>query len=212
MTNPEPDNGMTHDDLLQRVALMETMIAEGRGFTTRHGWIFLLWGLVDLVAWTWQNLLPHSDFAGKWAWPICLVAGAVITVVGKVLQTRKQGWSRNAKCRSVEAVWAMMGVALAIYISVAIIRHLTDQYSYVAAILMLVGLAHAISAVILRWRAQAVVAGIWWAGGVAALAAWSWKEVSVIMLVETCLGMIAFGLYAMLLERRNGGEWVKRNV
>jgi hypothetical protein len=30
MTNLEPDNGTTRDDLLQRVALMETMIAEGR--------------------------------------------------------------------------------------------------------------------------------------------------------------------------------------
>jgi len=29
MTTPEMDNGTTRDDLLQRVALMETMIAEG---------------------------------------------------------------------------------------------------------------------------------------------------------------------------------------
>ena len=44
MTNLEQGNGTSRDDLLQRLALMETMIAEGRRNTGRFGWVFILWG------------------------------------------------------------------------------------------------------------------------------------------------------------------------
>jgi hypothetical protein len=40
----------------------------------------------------------------------------------------------------------------------------------------------------------------------------SQKDVQVIMLLEMCHGMIAFGFYAMWLERRNGASWVKSNA
>ena len=55
MAEFEQEDGMTRDDLVQRVALMEAMIAEGRQYTGRNAWIFVLWGLVDLTAWAWQN-------------------------------------------------------------------------------------------------------------------------------------------------------------
>jgi hypothetical protein len=38
------------------------------------------------------------------------------------------------------------------------------------------------------------------------------KVVQYIMLLEMCLGMIAFGVYAMLLERRDGGTGVSNNA
>ena len=52
MANFEAEDGTTRDDLVQRVALMEEMIAEGRQTTVRFGWIFLLWG-VDRSGWRW---------------------------------------------------------------------------------------------------------------------------------------------------------------
>jgi len=212
MTNPDPESGATRDDLLQRIELMECMIAEGRQSTMRCGWIFVLWGLVDLTAWSWQHFLPNSHFAGPWAWPICLVAGAILTVAGVALQKGRVTAYGSMQCRNIGVLWSMMGVALAIYVACAMVRHLTWQYSYIAALLIIVGLTHAISAMLLRWPVQGVVAAIWWAGAVAAFCARSQKDVQLIMLLEMCLGMIAFGLYAMWLERRNGGSWVQPNA
>jgi hypothetical protein len=211
MTNPEPDNGTTRDDLVKRIELMESMIAEGRGFTSRKAWIFVLWGLVDTVAVGWQNLFRHSHFAIEWAWPICLTAGVILTFLGSALQRHDHGHKTSNLCRSVGAVWAMMGLALGIYVAAAMLTHFAWQYSYLAGMLMMLGMAHAISAVILRWRVQGVVAAIWWAGGVAVLVLNSGKAANAIMFLEMCFGMIAFGLYAMWLESRNGG-WIKKNA
>jgi hypothetical protein len=202
--NFEADGGATRDDLVRRLELMEAMIAEGRGMTARYGWIFVLWGLVDFVAMGWRYFEPQSHWVGMWAWPVCLVAGAVITCVGLALQKRAPGRGVNTQCRSVEGVWAMMGGALAIYVAGAMARHLTWQYSYVAGLLVIVGMAHGISAVILRWRVQAVVAAIWWLGGIAVFCVRSQHDIEIIMLVEMCFGMIAFGLYVMMRERRHG--------
>jgi hypothetical protein len=204
MTNPEPDNGKTRADLVQRIELMEAMLAEGRRSTTRCGWIFLLWGLVDLAAMTWQFVQQRSDFAGRWAWPICLVAGAILTSIGLALQKRRQGRGLTMKCLNVEGVWFMMGIALAIFITAAMVRGLTWQYSYIAALLIIVGLAHAISAVILRWQVQGLVAATWWLGGIAVFFARSQSNVQLIMFIEMCLSMVLFGLYAMWLDGRDG--------
>lgn len=210
MTNPD-DSGTSRDDLVKRLELMETMIAEGRGFTTRNAWIFVLWGVVDLVGWSWENFVD-TRFAGQWAWPICLIAGVVLTFAGKALQKTPPGVPNSIACGRVLTVWAMMGLAMAIYVASAMINHFTWQYSYVAALLMMVGMAHAISAVILRWRVQGVVAAIWWAGGAAIFFFNSHRATSYIMLIEMGLGMIAFGLYAMVIEARKGGPAVRRTA
>jgi hypothetical protein len=118
----------------------------------------------------------------------------------------------SVSCLNVELVWLMMGIALACYIASAMIRGLTWQYSYIAALLIIVGLAHAISAAILRWRVQGIMAAVWWLGGIAVFLARSQGDVQVIMFVEMCLSMIVFGLYAMWLEWKNGGHWVNRNA
>ena len=73
------------------------------------------------------------------------------------------------------SVWGMMGLAMGIYIAAAMFTHFDWQYSYMAAILMMIGMAHAISAMILRWRVQGLVAAVYWAGGVAILLFNSWQ-------------------------------------
>jgi hypothetical protein len=155
---------------------------------------------------SWRYFQPDSLWVGQWAWPICLVAGAVLTLIGRALQGRQQSCIRGLRCRSVEGVWGMMGLALAIYIAGAMVRHLTWQYSYVAGLLIIIGMAHAISAVILRWRMQGVVAAIWWAGAIAAFCVRSNGGVQRIMFLEMVFGMILFGVYAMVLERMGGGR------
>jgi hypothetical protein len=183
---------------------MESMIAEGRQATMCNGWIFVLWGVVDLVGMGWQQIQPHS----RWVWPVCILSGLVIQLIGIALQKRSRNPGKGMQCRSLQAVWSMMGVAMVLYVGAALLTHFAWQYSYIAALLTIIGLAHAISAVILRWRVQAVVAGIWWAGAIAVFAFNSHRAVNYIFLLEMCFGMIAFGLYVMILERRgNGGRW-----
>ncbi|MGA1981090.1 MAG: hypothetical protein ABSG84_01345 [Acidobacteriaceae bacterium] len=196
MTNPEPDNGKTRDELLQRIELMECMIAEGRQTTMRNGWIFVLWGLVDLAGVGWQQLPHHTE----WVWPVCIVVGLALQFTIFALRKRAPRAARGTQCRSVQAVWGMMGLAMLVYVGTVLFTHFGWQYSYLSALLMIIGLAHAISAVILRWRVQAVVAGLWWAGAVAVLICNSYRAVNWIFLIEMCFGMIAFGLYVMFLE------------
>jgi hypothetical protein len=208
MTNPEPDNEITREDLLQRVALMETMIAEGRSTTAHYGWIFVLWGLVDLSGMGWQWLQPHS----YWVWPVTIGTGFLIQIAAVSLR-RKTGefGDRSTRSRSVQAVWSMMALGVSLYCAAAIERHVTWQISYVAAILMLVGLAHATSSVILRWQAQAVVAALWWAGGIASFFL-PGMYLYLLVVAELLFGLVAFGLYAMLMERRRAAARVQHHA
>jgi hypothetical protein len=198
MTPHDPENGTTRDELVQRIALMETMIAEGRQSTARFGWIFVLWGVVELAGIAWEVTQPQSN----WVWPITIAGGFVLQFLGFVLR-RRRGivCSMNLKSRSVSAVWSMMGLAATLYSFTAIFRHEAWQVSFFVGIFMLVGLAHATSAMILRWAAQGFVAAIWWAGGLAAFFVRREYDTT-IFVVEMVFGMIGFGLYAMWLERR----------
>src|SRR5437868_5026038 len=160
----EDRDGTSREDLLQRVALMEEMIAEGRRTTGRYGWIFVLWGLVDLAGLGWERLQPGNP----WVWPVVLVSGIVLQFVGIAMVRSSAGPRQtSAKERSIGVVWSMMGAALIMYVACAMVRGVTGDVSYVPAILIVIGMAHAISANILRWKVQGLVAGLWWAGAVA---------------------------------------------
>jgi hypothetical protein len=199
MENLEPEGGTSREELLERVALMEAMICEGRRATCRYGWIFVLWGLVDLAGLAWQWEMPHSMLV----WPVVIASGFLIQGLGFARMRRGARAGKSVQGRSVGAVWSMMGAAVTLYVAGAMIRHLTWQVSYVAAILMMLGMAHAISAMILRWRVQAMVAALWWAGGIALYFVPRPYPV-VIFTLEMFFGMVLFGIYVMVRERRGG--------
>jgi hypothetical protein len=199
MQNMEPEGGTSREELLERVALMEAMISEGRRATCRYGWIFVLWGLVDLAGLAWQWEMPHS----MWVWPVVIATGFAIQAIGFARMRRGQPKRQSVQSRSVGAVWSMMGLAITLYVAAAMIRHMTWQISYVAAVLMLIGLAHATSAMILRWKVQGLVAGLWWAGGVATYFV-KGELLLALVVTELFLGLVAFGLYVMFLERQRG--------
>lgn len=207
MTNSEPEDGTTRDDLIHRLALMETMIAEGRRTTTRCGWIFVLWGLVDIAGMGWQWRWPSY-----WIWPTTLLVGFLIQFAIGLWGKPNAVSVSNTQSRIIGAIWSMMGLATTIYVFTAIYRHLAWQFSFVAGVFMLVGLAHAISAMLLRWRVQGLVSALWWAGGVAMFFAHSSNEIFVIFPLELFFGMVLFGLYSMMLERREGGGQVGANA
>ena len=197
MMNFETDGGATRDDLVQRVALMETMIAEGRQTTARFGWVFLMWGVVYFAATGWTFFLPFANFA----WPVCVATAIVILGVAKA-RRRRAGERENLRSRSIEAVWKGMGCAIMLYIISAVASHHMSGPPFWAAILFFVGLAHGISAMILRWGMQGVVAAIWCAGGIATFFFTRPSEGIGIFLTATFFGQIVFGLYVMMLDRR----------
>ncbi len=208
MTNMEREDGTTRDDLVQRVALMEQMIAEGRRNTGRFGWIFILWGLVCLSAIGWSYLQPNVF----WVWPILITSGFVIQFIGIAMRRRSGNWpSENLKSRSIAAVWRMMGIAIILYAAPAGVTHTIHQIAYIAAIFMFLGMAHATSAMILRWRAQGMVAGLWWAGGVATYFV-PRDYVITIYVAEMVCCMVLFGVYAMWLERRRAAGMVQAHA
>ncbi len=65
MSASEDENGMDRAELLQRVELMEQMIAEGRSAVERKGWIFVAWGVCFAVVMLWSRNGLHGNLA--WA-------------------------------------------------------------------------------------------------------------------------------------------------
>jgi hypothetical protein len=199
MTNPEADNGgKTRDELVQRLELMEAMIAEGRRSTNRCGWIFVVWGVVDIAGMAWEWFRPSY-----WIWPTVLTVGFVLFFLIRATQKQDPLRCANSEGRTIGAIWSMMGLAAVLYVGTGIFRHLAWQYSFIAGIFMLIGLAHAISAMVLRWRVQGLVAALWWAGGIAMFFAHGDKQIFVVFPLEMFFGMVLFGLYGMMLDRRD---------
>lgn len=196
-----PESAPTPTDLVDRLNLMEAMIAEGRATTARYGWIFVMWGLLYCFAMTWCGFFPHKN----WAWPIAIVAGVVASGIVRHRQRQAGINLRTPRAHSIESVWKAMGTAVTIFSIACAFSHAITQPLYFGAMMFMVGLAHATSAMILRWRAQGVAALIWWAGGIAALFFTADDQLFLIFMLATLFGMVFFGLYAMLLERRRTG-------
>ncbi len=55
-------------ELTERIALIESMMQEGRKSTEEWGWNFLLWGIAYFVAVAWSSYLPMRA-GGGWHGP-----------------------------------------------------------------------------------------------------------------------------------------------
>jgi hypothetical protein len=196
MVPDSSDAELTRNDLVARLRLMEEMVAEGRRATGRYGWIFVLWGVVDIAGMFWQMAKPH------WfgVWPVTVGVGIGLQALG--LRLTGNAGSQTSKNRALTAVWRVMGMTMCLYCFSAMFAHGANGTAYVAAIFMILGMAHAISATILRWGVQGGVGAMWLAGGVACyFVPGQW--LIWLFLVEMIVGMVLFGLYATLLEGRH---------
>jgi hypothetical protein len=208
MTDFDTSNAPRRDDLVQRLELMEAMIAEGRRTTTRFGWIFVMWGLLYYAAIAWEVYLPAPAFA----WPVCILLGIAIIQAWRWRLKRSGLPDDGPRSRSISAVWGSVGGAITLFMAAAAIsHHIAQQPAVNAAVLFFLGLAHAASAFILRWPAQAAAAAIWWGGGIAVFFVSASASV-VVFLVASFFGMILFGLYAMMLERRRAATLVQNHA
>jgi hypothetical protein len=207
MTDFNTPNAPRREDLVQRIELMETMIAEGRSTTMRYGWIFLMWGLLYFAAIGWELYLPAPNLS----WPVCMVLGVLIIWAWRWRAVRSGLAHESPSSRSVGAVWGAVGCAFFLYMGAAALSHHIQSPAVNATVMFFLGLAHAISALILRWRVQGAVAAIWWAGGMAMFFA-PYPASLILFLVATFFGQVLFGIYVMLLERRRSAQLVQHHA
>ena len=186
----------SQSELLSRIDLIEAMVKEGRRGTEYWGWIFVLWGAAYLIAIGWSYMAQ----APQWAWPVTMITATVLTIV---LATRKRRRNpQKAISRAVSATWAAAGTAIFIFcFAVASSGHM-EPHSYMAAIEIFLGLANFASSIILRWRTQFFIAMLWWVSAIVTCFA-PLHFVVPILLIDTFIGFLGFGLYLMYRERND---------
>ena len=184
-----------HPELVERLKLIENMIAEGRCRQENWGWMFVVWGVAYYVAFFWSWL---GEF--EYAWPVTMLATAVLT---SVLSRRKRG-SRTTTTlgHAVGSIWTATGLSLFVVLcAMGYSGRSSNGHAMVAAFAGMLGLANAACSFTLRWRTQFFCALLWWAAAVAACYA-SAAVLLTVFLVAVFFGQIVFGGAMMLAEMR----------
>ncbi|HUX45368.1 MAG TPA: hypothetical protein VMV57_11505 [Terracidiphilus sp.] len=201
---------MSGQDLKERFALIETMIAEGRRSTESWGWVFVLWGVAYFVAIAWASWSGglsvwghHSVQVGSMysglAWPVTMFSGAALTLwIGLRRGGRHPG---TVIGRAVTSVWIGIGASMLVLFPALSAAGRLDEHSFVALVAAMLGAANAGSGLILRWKMQMACALVWWMAAVAACFG-TVSQVTVVFLVAVFVCQIAFGVYTMMRESR----------
>lgn len=191
-------------DLRERLALIENMIAEGRRTTESWGWVFLVWGVVYYVAiaWAaWGQGLTVWGTGHSLAWPLTCLAGAFVTLA--IGFRRGKGQPGTTMSRAVVAMWVSVGISMLVLFPALAVNGRLDQHAFVALIAAMLGAANGASGFILRWKSQIACGVVWWATSAAACFG-SIAQLTAVFLAAIFLCQIVFGIYAMMLElRRN---------
>jgi len=190
---------MNEGELTERIALIESMMRTGRKTTEEWGWNFLLWGIAYFVAVAWSSYLPHSG-GPMLAWPITMIFAVLLTIA--IARRRTRNKPRTEKSRALQAIWTAMGFGIFVFaFPVAFSGHYEAQ-SFIAAIEVMLGIAHVASGSFLRWGAQIVVSALWWAAAIASCFV-SGSGVAYVFLGATLICNICFGIYLMIRESRD---------
>jgi hypothetical protein len=186
------DHG-TEQELKERLSLIEGMIAEGRRTTESWGWTFVLWGVAYYLAIAWSTL-GH----GVWAWPVTTLLAAIVTVVGASLKGGDH--PETTLGRAIGSIWIALAVSLfLLFPALGLSGRLTDLHLFVAVVSAILGMANGASALILRWKAQAACAVVWWLTAVASCFGTDAQSM-IVFLVAIFLCQIVFGIYGMIAE------------
>ena len=89
----------TQEELLTRFELVEMMVKEGRRSTEYWGWTFVLWGTAYLIAIGWTYWSHRPDIA----WPVTMIAARVLTIV--VATRKKRARPRTPVSRAISGIW-----------------------------------------------------------------------------------------------------------
>ena len=189
---------MTSQDLKERLALIETMIAEGRKQTQSWGWTFLLWGIAYYVAIFWAAWGQSLSILGRHtiAWPVTMISACAITAV---LASRMPHQPGTRIGHAIAFLWMGMGISLLLVSFALATSGRLEPHTFVAIVAAFLGFANGASGMILRWKAQIASAAVWWIASVVACFA-SMEQLTAVFLIAIFLCQIVFGIYGMVLE------------
>jgi len=197
--NATSGSAMNERDISERLALIESMMQAGRKSTEYWGWNFLLWGIAYLVAVAWSSFLPHGG-GPLLAWPITMIFATLLTI--GIARRRTRNKPRSEKSRALQAIWTAMGCGIFVFaFPVAFSGHYQPQ-SFMAAIEVMLGIAHVASGSFLRWPLQIVVGALWWVAAIASCFV-NGNGIAYVFLAATFVRMIGFGIYLMIRESRD---------
>jgi len=186
---------MSERDLRERVALIESMIAEGRRSTEHWGWTFVLWGVAYYAAMAWSAWGPKSALA----WPATMIVATILTVL--IAKSRAHPHTESTVGRGIWAGWAAMGISIFLLLGCLGFSGRLEVHGFVAIAAAMLGTANATSSLMLRWKLQFACAVVWWATVVAACFGSDAVMMSVFVgAIFIC--QIVFGVYGMIAESR----------
>jgi len=189
-------------DLKERLALIESMIAEGRQRTQSWGWVFLLWGVAYYVAIGWSTLGRDLSVWGSghnWAWPITMSAAFILTMIIGIRKGRGQPVTTAG--RAIPAIWICVGISMFLLFPALAVNGRLDEHVFVALVAAMLGTANGASGIILRWKWQFLCAVVWWITSAVACFG-SITQLTVVFLTAIFLCQIVFGICTMILEAR----------
>jgi hypothetical protein len=189
------------NEIRARLALIETMITEGRRTAQSWGWVFLLWGIAYYLAIAWASWGGSIAILGgrTLAWPITMAAAVTATIL---LASRRQARAPLTTIgRAVGAVWLSIGISIFLIVPAIGFLGKLDPAIFLSLLGALLGTANCASGLILRWKAQVVCAVLWWATIVVACFA-SAAQVTATFLAVVFVCQVVFGIYAMTLDAR----------
>jgi membrane protein insertase Oxa1/YidC/SpoIIIJ len=186
----------TQEELLSRFELVEMMVKEGRRSTEYWGWTFVLWGAAYLIAIAWSYWLHQPNIA----WPVTMIAATVLTVVVAVRKRRTN--PQTPVSRAIMSIWRAVGAAIFIFCFAVGLSGHAEMHAYIATVEILLGVANCAISAVLRWRAQFLIAVLWWVSAVVTVYVSS-QWIMPIFVIDTLIGFLGFGLYLMYRERRD---------
>ena len=185
---------MSTQDLHERLALIEDMLAEGRRSTESWGWVFVLWGVAYYVA-----ILGGGMIRNPMVWPVTMISACILT---GILVARKGHHRTNTTIgRAIGSVWVAAGISMFIvFLSLGTSGRI-DQHIMVAVLGAMLGSVNAASSMILKWKMQFACAVVWWACAVFACFGKS-TPVTIAFLTAIFFCQMVFGVYGMIRDSR----------
>ena len=185
----------TARELQERLALIQSMIAEGRRSTESWGWIFVLWGIAYYVA-----ILGGGIIRNPMVWPVTMITACLLTGV-LVASRRGHSHADTTIGRAIGSVWIAAGISMfLVFLSLGTSGRI-DQHIMVAVLGAMLGSANGASAMILKWKLQFACAIVWWACAVFACFGRT-TPITIAFLTAIFLCQIVFGIYAMMMDAR----------
>jgi hypothetical protein len=185
----------------EQLALIESMIREGRKTTSYWGWVFVLWGVAYFIAMAWGSALVTAGTA-IWAWPVTMTVTGLAT--GFISHWRNKGNPQTTKSRAIGGVWMAVGWGICLFAFPIILAHrFGDGHAFVGAIEILLGVANISSGFLLRWKLQTAVGLIWWTAALVTEVTQGGLYLGIAFIAATLICNIGFGSYLMVMEARD---------